>query len=86
MFLKEIASCIQLTEALSFMRKYAQAGKMEEVFWENVYFMVFTENPEKPLESDRCVSYRINLTFSGVCQYLLAYLVTFILLNENIIA
>lgn len=42
------------------------------------------ENPEKPLESDRCVSYRINLTFSGVCQYLLAHSVTFILLNENI--
>lgn len=48
------------------------------------YLTVCTENPEKPLESDRCVSYRISLTFSGVCQYLLAYLVTFILLNENI--
>lgn len=45
------------------------------------YLTVCTENPEKPLESDRCVSYRISLTFSGVCQYLLAYLVTFILLK-----
>lgn len=52
--------------------------------WETVYVIVFTENPGKPLESDRYVSYNINLTFSGVCQYLLAYLVTFILLNENI--
>lgn len=28
-------------------------------------FTVFTENPEKPLASDRYVSYRINLTFLG---------------------
>lgn len=53
--------------------------------YRTVYFIAFTENPEEPLESDRCVSYRINpLTFRGFCQYLLAHLVTFILLNENI--
>lgn len=59
-------------------------GEMEEPLWETVYFIVVTEDPAKPLGSDRCVSYRINLTFSGVCQYLLAHLVTFISLNENI--
>lgn len=49
-----------------------------------VYFKVFTQNLEKPLAPDRYLSYRTNLTFSGICQYLLALLVTFILLNENI--
>lgn len=42
---------------------------------------VYTETPEKPLESDRCVSYRINLTFSG---FVSGAPLTFILLNENI--
>lgn len=67
-----------------FMRKYAHVREMEASSWETVYSIVFTENPEKPLETDRYVSYRINLTFSELCQYLLAHLVTFILLNENI--
>lgn len=39
---------------------------MDVSLHETVYFIVFTENPEEPLESDRCVSYRINLTFWGV--------------------
>ena len=82
MFLKQTASCIQLTQVLSCIKGYSQAGKMENSLGR--LFMVFTENPEKPLESDRCVSYRIYLTFWGVCQYLSAYLVTFILLNESI--
>lgn len=39
---------------------------MDASLQETVYFIAFTENPEEPLESDRCVSYRINLTFWGV--------------------
>lgn len=49
-----------------------------------VYFQVFILNLEKPLASDRYLSYRTNLTFSGICQYLLALQVTFILLNEKL--
>lgn len=65
-FLKQSVSCIQLTEALSFIRRWSQAGEMDASSQETAYFIAFTENPEEPLESDRCVSYRINLTFWGV--------------------
>lgn len=45
---------------------------------------MFAQNLEKPLALDRYLSYRTNLTFSGICQYLLALWVTFILLNEKL--
>lgn len=84
MFQKQTASYTQLIQVLSFIRRQAHTRKVEDSLWEAVDFIVFTENLEKPLVSDRCVSYRIKLTFSGVCHYLFTNLVTFILLNENI--
>lgn len=81
-FLKGSASRPVADRSAELPRK--RAGRRDAgASWETVYFIVFTENPGKPLESDRCVSYGTNLTFPGVCPYLLAHLVTFILLNEN---
>lgn len=49
-----------------------------------VGFKAFTQNLEKPLTLEGHLSYRNNLTFSGIYPYLLALQMTFILVTEKL--
>lgn len=66
------------------MRESYIKKQVAEDWCKDVHFKVFTQNLGKPLSLGRYLSYRTYLTFSGICWYLLALQVTFILLNEKL--